>query len=186
MRGRSNNDEVRIQPQTHTWLWVGSMRNFLCVVFFARNHSHFSCLTQNTPHSIGLALGGATHIQWIHTASAVVRMRASSWYKHFSVFLFLRGVFIWVQIQCDLCQQWYHGACVGITARQGRTIAEYACLYCRKTDDGTTVTGKRDRESSVRSQVPRILLKIVDMGLTTHSERRKPPPARNPRLENHV
>ncbi|KAJ3231393.1 Transcription factor bye1 [Chytriomyces hyalinus] len=33
-------------------------------------------------------------------------------------------------IQCDHCKDWYHGACVDITERQGRAITRYDCLQC--------------------------------------------------------
>jgi hypothetical protein len=33
-------------------------------------------------------------------------------------------------IQCDDCQEWYHGKCVGIAAAQGRNIEKYHCPTC--------------------------------------------------------
>ncbi|KAJ3243573.1 Transcription factor bye1 [Chytriomyces hyalinus] len=33
-------------------------------------------------------------------------------------------------IQCDTCKDWYHGACVDISERQGRAITRYDCLQC--------------------------------------------------------
>ena len=33
-------------------------------------------------------------------------------------------------IACDLCENWYHGKCVGITEEQGDYVTEYVCAEC--------------------------------------------------------
>jgi len=34
-------------------------------------------------------------------------------------------------IACDLCDEWYHGACVGITEQAASRVASYVCPTCR-------------------------------------------------------
>lgn len=36
-------------------------------------------------------------------------------------------------VQCDTCENWYHFACVGISAQEASNIEEYLCPYCRPT-----------------------------------------------------
>ena len=34
-------------------------------------------------------------------------------------------------IQCDFCDEWYHGSCVNITATDALNIDKYKCIVCR-------------------------------------------------------
>eukprot|EP00468_Gymnochlora_sp_CCMP2014_P009126 CAMPEP_0167763366 /NCGR_PEP_ID=MMETSP0110_2-20121227/13323_1 /TAXON_ID=629695 /ORGANISM="Gymnochlora sp., Strain CCMP2014" /LENGTH=137 /DNA_ID=CAMNT_0007650423 /DNA_START=9 /DNA_END=425 /DNA_ORIENTATION=- len=34
-------------------------------------------------------------------------------------------------IQCDMCNDWFHGECVGIEEEEGEKIDEYICKFCR-------------------------------------------------------
>ena len=34
-------------------------------------------------------------------------------------------------IQCNGCDEWYHGACVDITPSEALNIDEYFCLKCK-------------------------------------------------------
>ena len=33
-------------------------------------------------------------------------------------------------ISCDLCGEWYHMRCVGVTQSQARTLKKYTCPVC--------------------------------------------------------
>ncbi|CAG0896809.1 unnamed protein product [Cyprideis torosa] len=35
-------------------------------------------------------------------------------------------------VGCDVCSNWFHGSCVGITERQAKSISEYVCPECEK------------------------------------------------------
>mmetsp|Transcript_3707 Transcript_3707/g.5863 ORF Transcript_3707/g.5863 Transcript_3707/m.5863 type:complete len:180 (+) Transcript_3707:3224-3763(+) len=35
-------------------------------------------------------------------------------------------------IQCDDCDDWYHGECVGITEEEAENISQYTCDLCRR------------------------------------------------------
>ncbi|XP_071108199.1 nucleosome-remodeling factor subunit BPTF-like [Haliotis cracherodii] len=41
-------------------------------------------------------------------------------------------------IGCDLCSNWFHGACVGITENQASSIDSYICEDCRKQQENTS------------------------------------------------
>ncbi|KAH3737756.1 hypothetical protein DPMN_044350 [Dreissena polymorpha] len=34
-------------------------------------------------------------------------------------------------IDCDVCEEWFHGKCVGVTEEQGEKIDLYTCPSCR-------------------------------------------------------
>uniref|UniRef100_A0A8C6KT71 Bromodomain PHD finger transcription factor n=1 Tax=Nothobranchius furzeri TaxID=105023 RepID=A0A8C6KT71_NOTFU len=42
-------------------------------------------------------------------------------------------------IGCDLCTNWYHGECVGITEKEANHIDQYVCPQCQSTEDAMTV-----------------------------------------------
>ncbi|KAL0484197.1 lysine-specific demethylase [Acrasis kona] len=44
---------------------------------------------------------------------------------------------LWM-IACDICNEWYHGKCVQITATQARKIKVYVCQGCSKTTGQST------------------------------------------------
>jgi len=33
-------------------------------------------------------------------------------------------------IGCDVCNEWFHGKCIGITALEARKIKHYVCVKC--------------------------------------------------------
>ncbi|ESO89132.1 hypothetical protein LOTGIDRAFT_106754, partial [Lottia gigantea] len=41
-------------------------------------------------------------------------------------------------IGCDLCSNWFHGSCVGITEDQANVIDSYICPDCRKQKENTS------------------------------------------------
>ncbi|XP_050394423.2 nucleosome-remodeling factor subunit BPTF [Patella vulgata] len=41
-------------------------------------------------------------------------------------------------IGCDLCSNWFHGSCVGITEDQANIIDSYMCTDCRKQKENTS------------------------------------------------
>ena len=48
-------------------------------------------------------------------------------------------------IGCDGCEEWYHGACVGVTEEQANKVDKYVCLRCSALriykENATTVAG---------------------------------------------
>lgn len=41
-------------------------------------------------------------------------------------------------IGCDLCTNWYHGDCVGITEKEAKKMDDYICAECKQVQEGTT------------------------------------------------
>lgn len=39
-------------------------------------------------------------------------------------------------VGCDLCSNWFHGSCVGITEDMSQTMSEFVCDGCRAADEG--------------------------------------------------
>ncbi|KAH3811580.1 hypothetical protein DPMN_139990 [Dreissena polymorpha] len=35
-------------------------------------------------------------------------------------------------IQCDFCEEWYHGSCVNVTATEALEIDTYKCRTCKQ------------------------------------------------------
>lgn len=44
-------------------------------------------------------------------------------------------------IGCDLCTNWYHGECVGITEKEAKKMDDYVCVECRSGRDGSAGAG---------------------------------------------
>lgn len=44
-------------------------------------------------------------------------------------------------IGCDLCTNWYHGECVGITEKEAKKMDDYVCVECRRGRDGGSGAG---------------------------------------------
>ena len=36
-----------------------------------------------------------------------------------------------LMIQCERCLEWYHGVCVGLSAKQAKSIKAYVCSLCQ-------------------------------------------------------
>uniref|UniRef100_A0A4W4EI56 Bromodomain PHD finger transcription factor n=1 Tax=Electrophorus electricus TaxID=8005 RepID=A0A4W4EI56_ELEEL len=41
-------------------------------------------------------------------------------------------------IGCDLCTNWYHGECVGITEKEAKKMDDYICAECKQAQEGST------------------------------------------------
>uniref|UniRef100_A0AAQ5Z155 Bromodomain PHD finger transcription factor n=1 Tax=Amphiprion ocellaris TaxID=80972 RepID=A0AAQ5Z155_AMPOC len=41
-------------------------------------------------------------------------------------------------IGCDLCTNWYHGDCVGITEKEAKKMDDYICVECKRGQEGST------------------------------------------------
>uniref|UniRef100_A0A8C9WV86 Bromodomain PHD finger transcription factor n=1 Tax=Scleropages formosus TaxID=113540 RepID=A0A8C9WV86_SCLFO len=41
-------------------------------------------------------------------------------------------------IGCDLCTNWYHGECVGITEKEAKKMDDYICNECKRAQEGNT------------------------------------------------
>ncbi|XP_056608103.1 nucleosome-remodeling factor subunit BPTF [Triplophysa dalaica] len=41
-------------------------------------------------------------------------------------------------IGCDLCSNWYHGECVGITEKEAKKMDDYICAECKRAQEGST------------------------------------------------
>lgn len=41
-------------------------------------------------------------------------------------------------IGCDLCSNWYHGECVGITEKEAKKMDDYICMECKRAQEGST------------------------------------------------
>uniref|UniRef100_A0A8B9RA92 Bromodomain PHD finger transcription factor n=1 Tax=Astyanax mexicanus TaxID=7994 RepID=A0A8B9RA92_ASTMX len=40
-------------------------------------------------------------------------------------------------IGCDLCTNWYHGDCVGITEKEAKKMDDYVCVECKRAQEGS-------------------------------------------------
>ncbi|KAI4877537.1 hypothetical protein NFI96_015816 [Prochilodus magdalenae] len=41
-------------------------------------------------------------------------------------------------IGCDLCSNWYHGECVGITEKEAKKMDDYICAECKRAQEGSS------------------------------------------------
>ncbi|XP_072548952.1 nucleosome-remodeling factor subunit BPTF isoform X3 [Salminus brasiliensis] len=41
-------------------------------------------------------------------------------------------------IGCDLCSNWYHGECVGITEKEAKKMDDYICTECKRAQEGSS------------------------------------------------
>ncbi|KAF4092694.1 hypothetical protein AMELA_G00023820 [Ameiurus melas] len=41
-------------------------------------------------------------------------------------------------IGCDLCSNWYHGECVGITEKEAKKMDDYICIDCKRAQEGSS------------------------------------------------
>ncbi|KAG5278874.1 hypothetical protein AALO_G00103680 [Alosa alosa] len=41
-------------------------------------------------------------------------------------------------IGCDLCTNWYHGECVGVTEKEALKMDDYICAECKRAQEGST------------------------------------------------
>jgi len=42
-------------------------------------------------------------------------------------------------VGCDVCNNWFHGSCVGITETMAKTMTEYQCDECRNARDNSEI-----------------------------------------------
>lgn len=41
-------------------------------------------------------------------------------------------------IGCDLCSNWFHGACVGITEKEAKKLEDFVCNDCKRGQEGAS------------------------------------------------
>lgn len=41
-------------------------------------------------------------------------------------------------IGCDLCSNWFHGACVGITEKEAQKLEAFVCNDCKRGQEGSS------------------------------------------------
>ena len=42
-------------------------------------------------------------------------------------------------VGCDVCSNWFHGSCVGITESMAKTMTEYTCDECRNARENSEI-----------------------------------------------
>lgn len=47
-------------------------------------------------------------------------------------------VFLRFYIGCDLCSNWFHGACVGITEKEAQKLEAFVCNDCKRGQEGSS------------------------------------------------
>ncbi|KAL1918751.1 uncharacterized protein VTP21DRAFT_2773 [Calcarisporiella thermophila] len=55
-------------------------------------------------------------------------------------------------IQCDKCDEWYHGQCVGVTKRQSKEMDVWHCFNCESTEDNPSTLDQVSVDSSSKSR----------------------------------
>lgn len=52
---------------------------------------------------------------------------------------YIHVLFLWrFYIGCDLCTNWYHGECVGITEKKAKKMDDYICVECKRGQQSST------------------------------------------------
>ena len=64
-------------------------------------------------------------MQYATNTGKVVSLFSSDFYDllHINVLKYFRG--------CDLCEEWYHGDCIGVTEKDAKSIKTFFCHFCR-------------------------------------------------------
>lgn len=44
-----------------------------------------------------------------------------------------------LMIQCDYCDEWYHGACINITPEQADMLVKFRCPRCKYPESAGTI-----------------------------------------------
>lgn len=57
-------------------------------------------------------------------------------FQHFIYTLLFRFRFY---VGCDICNNWFHGSCVGITENMSRGMSEYVCEECQNAKDNQEI-----------------------------------------------
>jgi nucleosome-remodeling factor subunit BPTF len=42
-------------------------------------------------------------------------------------------------IGCDVCNNWFHGSCIGITEAASKSMSEYVCAECKKASENQEI-----------------------------------------------
>jgi hypothetical protein len=42
-------------------------------------------------------------------------------------------------VGCDVCNDWFHGSCVGISEEMSRSMSEFVCVACRSAKDNQEI-----------------------------------------------
>jgi len=51
-------------------------------------------------------------------------------------------------IGCDLCSNWFHGACVGITEKEAKKLEDFVCPGCKQGQQGGGAARDIGREAA--------------------------------------
>ena len=54
-------------------------------------------------------------------------------------------------IGCDACDEWYHGACIGITKKDAKKIKQFFCQACQEKNPGLETKFKESKEKASES-----------------------------------
>lgn len=57
-------------------------------------------------------------------------------------------------IECDHCQNWYHGKCVGITQLESKKIKSYVCKKCESPTIKTVFYEKEKKPPKKKDPKP--------------------------------
>lgn len=52
-------------------------------------------------------------------------------------------------IGCDLCEEWYHGDCIGVTEKDAKSIKTFFCHFCREKDQTIQIKYKKKKFKDV-------------------------------------
>ncbi len=42
-------------------------------------------------------------------------------------------------VGCDVCNNWFHGSCIGISELAAKTMSEYVCEECKKARENQEI-----------------------------------------------
>ncbi|VDP14448.1 unnamed protein product [Soboliphyme baturini] len=56
---------------------------------------------------------------------------------------------------CDRCNQWFHGDCIGVEAKEASNISCFYCPRCREKHPQLVIVYKSDRASASKNKVKR-------------------------------
>jgi len=78
-----------------------------------------------------------------------------------------------LMVQCDLCDGWYHTACVNLTALQARSLKSYICDSCARVDDDRPRACPRQAARQGGARAPTHRVRTARRWYVLHSENRR-------------
>jgi len=75
------------------------------------------------------------------------------------IVFFLRLLVRRIYIACDLCQEWFHPSCIGMTDEDAEREPSYTCAACSRSPLGRANVARLDDEEMV-AVVARFLKKL--------------------------